>query len=247
LLGKFDLKLVPVSESRVDDVPEADQRIAERVRDRTMTTPASVWALVAAVRYVVEAGVPGDIVECGVWRGGSMMATAYALQEQDATERHLHLFDTFEGMPEPTHQDVSWSGARASDLMATETGRSGELLWARASLEDVTEGMRSTGYPDERIHYLRGKVEDTIPDAAPPAISLLRLDTDWYESSKHELEHLYPRLSPGGILILDDYAFWRGAGQATDEYFAQHPPRPLLTRVDDSGLRIAVKTTSPGA
>jgi O-methyltransferase len=243
-LGRFDLRLAPLTPQRVDDIPEADQHIYEMVRDRTMTTPASVWALVAAVRYVVDAGIQGDVVECGVWRGGSMMAVAHTLLEQGDVGRGLHLFDTFEGMPEPTDKDVLWSGASASDLMVTETGANADMLWARASLEDVTEGMSSTGYPEELVHCVRGRVEETIPGRAPDRIALLRLDTDWYESSKHELEHLYARLSPGGVLILDDYAWWKGARRATDEYFAAHPPAPLLVRVDDSGMRIAVKAAT---
>jgi hypothetical protein len=100
--------------------------------------------------------------------------------------------------------------------------------------------MRSTGYPDQRLHFIRGTVEETIPGAAPSRLALLRLDTDWYESTRHELLHLYPRLADGGVLIVDDYGHWEGARRAVDEYFAEHPPLPLLARVDYTA-RIAVK------
>jgi hypothetical protein len=232
---------VPVGHERIADIPAADQQLYAEVRSYTMTTPASIFSLISAVRYVVDSGVPGALLECGVWRGGSMMAVARTLRAEGDSTRDLYLFDTFEGMPDPTDEDVLWSGASAADLMASQTGGASELLWARASLQDVRAAMASTGYPDDHVHFVQGRVEQTLPSEAPESIALLRLDTDWYESSRHELVHLYPRLSRGGVLILDDYAWWNGVRQATDEYFAATPPAPLLVRVDDSGMRIAVK------
>jgi hypothetical protein len=98
----------------------------------------------------------------------------------------------------------------------------------------------STGYPADRLHLVQGKVEDTLPGAAPARIALLRLDTDWYESTRHELVHLYPRLVPNGVLIIDDYGDWVGAKEAVDEYFAAQPFQPFLSRMDHTG-RLAIK------
>jgi hypothetical protein len=98
----------------------------------------------------------------------------------------------------------------------------------------------ATGYPAERVHLVRGPVEETLPAAAPERLALLRLDTDWYASTRHELEHLYPRLVDGGVLIVDDYGHWQGARQAVDEYFAGTAPPPLLHRIDYTA-RIGVK------
>jgi hypothetical protein len=112
--------------------------------------------------------------------------------------------------------------------------------WCYASLEDVRQNLASTGYGMERIAFVKGKVEDTLPGSAPDSISLLRLDTDWYESTLHELVHLFPRLSAGGVLIIDDYGHWRGARRAVDEYLRDNSIRMLFDRVDYSG-RIAVK------
>jgi hypothetical protein len=84
-------------------------------------------------------------------------------------------------------------------------------------------------------------VERTVPAAAPPALALLRLDTDWYESTRHELEHLYPRLSAGGVLIIDDYGHWKGSRRATDEFIAATPDFGLLSRIDGTG-RLAIKS-----
>jgi len=241
VLATADLKLVPTEGGTEHDVSPEDAEILRDVAPYTMTTPASVVALVSAVRHVSAAGIPGAIVETGVWRGGSMRAVARTLRELDRQDVPLYLFDTFEGMVAPTDKDVAWTGESAEDLMRTETGKRAELLWARAPLDEVRRVLAETGYPAELLHFVIGLVEETIPEQAPDQIALLRLDTDWYASSKHELEHLYPRLSPGGILILDDYAWWDGVRMATDEYFAAHPPKPWLVRLDDSGARVAVK------
>jgi predicted O-methyltransferase YrrM len=107
-------------------------------------------------------------------------------------------------------------------------------------MEDVAEALRTTGYDQRRVHLIKGKVEDTVPGAAPETIALLRLDTDWYESTRHELEHLFPRLSPGGVIIIDDYGHWQGARRATDEYLQQNRIRLLLNRIDYTA-RIGVK------
>ena len=126
--------------------------------------------------------------------------------------------------------------------MAVEDKLSGRV-WAYGSLDEVRRNLGSTGYPDQYISFIEGKVEDTIPTNVPDRISLLRLDTDWYESTRHELQHLYPRLSPGGVLIIDDYGQWAGARKAVDEYVEDKKLKILLHRIDYTG-RIAVKLGS---
>jgi O-methyltransferase len=220
------------------DFDEADKELYRRVDPYTMTTPPRVYALVRAVEYVASRDVPGAIVECGVWRGGSMMAAALTLRRVGAANRNLYLYDTFAGMPPPSEADTTRSGERAADLLAQNDETS--HIWAIASLEDVRTAMLSVGYPQDRIHFVEGLVEETLPGTAPDEIALLRLDTDWYESTKHELEHLYPRLAPGGVLILDDYGHWQGARRAVDEYLADNGITLLLNRID-STARLAVK------
>ncbi len=226
--------------SRSDAVPRDIEPVTAAtigvVRPYTMTSAARIEALCQAVRYIVRNEVPGAIVECGVWRGGSMMAVARTLLEQAETSRLLYLFDTFEGMVPPGPKDRFRDGALASEIFERENKKS---AWCYAPLDEVRSLLRSTGYEDEKVHYIVGRVEDTLPYRAPQTISVLRLDTDWYESTRHELETLYPRLAPGGILLIDDYGYWQGARRAVDEYFdgLEHPP--LLTRVDDSA-RLAV-------
>jgi O-methyltransferase len=212
-------------------------RVIQRVRPRTMTGKEKLFGLILATRYLAQNAVPGDFVECGVWRGGSMQAAALTLIEEGDTRRHLHLFDTYEGMSEPTEKDRRNDGKSASELLA-EADKD-RKVWAYAGLEDVQEGMAELDYPQDQIHFHQGMVEETIPDKAPETIAMLRLDTDWYESTRHELEHLYHRLSPGGVLILDDYGHWEGARLAAQEFMKEHGARLVLLPLGSG--RIAIK------
>ncbi len=215
-------------------------QIIEKVAPFTMTSHERIAALCHAVDYVTKHNIPGDIVECGVWRGGSMMAAALTLLGANDVARSLYLFDTFEGMPPPTEVDRAASSGKSAALLLEEADES-SLIWAHAPLDDVRANLASTNYPADRIRFIRGRVEDTIPREAPQKIVLLRLDTDWYASTRHELIHLYPKLSVGGVLVVDDYGHWEGARQAVDEYINDNRLPILLQRIDYTG-RIAVKT-----
>ena len=171
-----------------------------------------------------------------------MLAAAHTLLRRGATDRDLYLFDTFTGMSEPTERDIRINqGKHASEFL--EASGPGPLAWARpgnfvATLEDVKEGFADLDYPEDRVHFVPGKVEDTVPEQAPERIAILRLDTDWYESTKHELSHLYRRLAPGGVLIIDDYGTWLGAKEATDEFLDETGEALLLTRVARAAVAV---------
>lgn len=169
------------------------------------------------------------------------MAAIKTLQELGDTSRDVYLFDTFEGMSAPSERDKVASGESAAEILAKTKRKEGPGIWCIAGLEDVQRNIGSTGYPEAKTHFVQGKVEDTLPERAPEEIALLRLDTDWYESTRHELVHLYPRLVKRGVLIIDDYGHWAGARQAVDEYLSALSFRPLLTRLDYTG-RLLVKT-----
>ncbi|HEX2234343.1 MAG TPA: TylF/MycF/NovP-related O-methyltransferase [Thermoleophilaceae bacterium] len=221
----------------------ADRRVIERALPLTMTGAARLLALIDAVRYCVARELEGDFAECGVWRGGSVVAIILVLQELGVEDRDIHLFDTFEGMTRPTEHDVSPIDPPALETWnAAETGRAWPELFdpEHFNEEAVRETVLDLGYPADRIHFVRGPVEKTLPRAAPEHLALLRLDTDWYESTRHELEHLYPRLVQGGVLIVDDYGHWEGARRAVDEYFLAQGEPLLLNRIDYTA-RIAVK------
>jgi len=218
----------------------------KRVRRDTLSTPQRVAALCDGVEYLSRSGIEGDLVECGVWRGGSMMAAAITLLRLGDTDRDLYLFDTFAGMPEPTDADVRspYDGYSLHSRWRRQARDPTASTWAAVPAEHVRERMLSTGYPAERIHLVPGLVEETLPDRAPERVAMLRLDTDWYASTRHELEQLYPRLADGGVLIVDDYGHYEGARRAVDEYFAELGERVLLNRIDYTG-RIAIRRGAP--
>lgn len=224
------------------DFDAVDRALWGRVMPYTMTGHTSAYSLRRAVEYVVRAGIPGDIVECGVWKGGCSMAMALTLEALGDRTRSLYLYDTYDdGWPEGGPDDVMTDGTTAHELWlaAVARGENPDTLFAKH--DQVAAAMKSTGYPMEKVHLVKGKVEETIPGTMPDKIALLRLDTDWYESTRHEFLHLYPRLAPGGVLIVDDYGLWQGSRKATDEYFSEQGIHMLLHRIDDYGCRIGIK------
>ena len=220
------------------EATERERSLMQTFSAYTMTSPARQWSLLKAVQYIDAHEIPGDIVECGVWRGGNMLMVKQA-RAGHPLGRKLHLFDTFAGMSEPTGEDVSFRGKRAAEEFRASQ-KSDHNEWCYASLEDVRAAFEQFGLLAPDVVFRKGKVEETLLDRAalPGAIALLRLDTDWYESTKAELDVLYPLLVPGGVLIVDDYGHWQGARKAVDEYFGNR--MPLLLPVDYS-CRIAVK------
>lgn len=217
------------------DFREDEIAIIREVRPWTLTTPERIYALIQAVRYISANHIAGAIVECGVWKGGSMAAIARTLLRIGDSTRDLYLFDTFTGMTAWSSNDVDYSGKTATEIIAEDPA-----YLCIAPLKSVKTVMNATSYPGERVHFVEGKVEDTIPAAAPEAISLLRLDTDWYESTRHELVHLFPRVSKHGVIIIDDYGHWQGSRKASDEFFSSQRIPILLNRIDAAG-RIFVK------
>ncbi|MEY2467880.1 MAG: O-methyltransferase [Actinomycetota bacterium] len=220
------------------DTDDHTRKVIKAIENHTLTPHGRVIALVDAVRHIAQRKVPGAVVECGVWRGGSMMAAAMTLIEQGDTSRDLYLFDTFTHMPPAGPEDIKASGRKVSDI---EQSGEASPIFDYIPIDEVRAGMLSTGYPAERIHLVQGMVEDTIPSQAPDAVALCRLDTDYYESTKHEMDHLYPRISTGGALLIDDYGEFLGARKAVDQFFDGQPqPRPFFHRIDHAA-RLVLK------
>jgi hypothetical protein len=170
------------------------------------------------------------------------MAMALELKRLGVKDRTIWLYDTFAGMTAPTEKDIeATTGESAAHLMETTEVGDGNNVWAFASKQDVTSNLTLTGYPLECLRLVEGDVSQTLKFDVPDSVSLLRLDTDWYESTRSSLEVLYPRLTTGGVCILDDYGHWQGARDAVDEYFAAQRRRPLMMPIDFGG-RIFVKT-----
>jgi hypothetical protein len=207
-------------------------RIYNKCKRFTMTSNERMQALHKSVVGIVNSKIPGDLVECGVWKGGSAMLMALTLLELNETSRKIYLYDTFTGMPTPTDDDY-----RVGDRSALAKNQ-WRKDWCFSPLSEVKKNMALTRYPKNKLIFVKGKVEKTIPRIIPSKIALLRLDTDWYESTKHELIYLFPLVSKNGVLIIDDYGYWAGSKKATDEYFINKPM--VIKRIDDTGI-IGVK------
>ena len=222
------------------DFSDNEIRIINMVRKFTLTSPERIVSLINAVKYIIKNKIPGDFVECGVWKGGSMMVVAITLIELGVSDRNLYLYDTYEGMSTPTDEDISYNNVTAEALLS-QVEKSNEFnIWCYSTLEEVQNNLNTLKYDQSKIHYVKGKVEDTIPGNMPGEIALLRLDTDWYESTYHELVYLYPLVVKRGILIIDDYGHWKGSRKATDQFFYEKNEYPLFNRVDYTG-RLAQK------
>jgi hypothetical protein len=236
LLHRMGYELRRSPEEKTDDLADFEgwqKDIIHRVQSFTMAGIPRTAALVHAVTHISKNKIAGDLAECGVWRGGSMMAAALTLLAFEDTTRDLYLYDTFEGMTAPADVDVSHDGQAAREMMAAEVRAHG--AWCPAGLEEVTANLLATGYPPARMHFVKGRVEETLPARAPRHLALLRLDTDWYESTHHELVHLFPRLDRDGVLIVDDYGHWQGSRKAVDEYFGGGLRPVFLHRIDYTG------------
>jgi len=239
ILKFFKLKLIQPGKRIVPfDVEEDFIEIHKRAQPYSMVSPERLYATYQAIKYAEANNIEGDVVECGVWKGGNSMVMALTLVNCNSQHRNIYLYDTYEGMVEPGEKDVDFKGQHSKGVWKKH--QSSEVNeWCYSPLEDVKQNMASTAYPKEKVHFIKGKVEDTIPATLPDKIAVLRLDTDWYESTVHELKHLFPRLADRGILLIDDYGHWKGQKEAVDAYFADKF-KPLLSRTDYSG-RMMIK------
>ena len=241
ILGTFNYKIVRKRGQFFDRAMEDEfTEIYEKCKDFTETSVEKMYSLYKATRYIVGRKIPGALVECGVYKGGSAMVMAHTLNKMNVADRKIYLYDTFTGMSEPSDHDISFNGTVASEKWK-KLQKDRYNQWVFSPLEDVKRNLYSTGYPQNNLHFVKGKVEETIPQTAPEAISLLRLDTDWFESTYHELRFLYPRLSSNGIILIDDYGAWKGSQKAVDTYFEENGIEVFLQRIDPEA-RIGVKS-----
>lgn len=246
MVGKLRCRIIPIHKATttVETLPKDMQgefkEIYEQCMDYTMTSIERMYALYQSVKYIVNSKVAGDFVECGIWKGGSSMLIAYTLLKLGDLCRKIYLYDTFEGMPKPIVKDKLLSdGTPAINIWRKyQSGNTSKYCFA--TLEEVKNNMSLTKYPQDNMIFVKGKIEDTIPKIMPSKISLLRLDTDWFESTYHELNYLFPLLSSGGVLIIDDYGHWSGAKEAMDKYFLENNIHILLNRIDYTG-RLGIK------
>ncbi|MEA3476864.1 MAG: TylF/MycF/NovP-related O-methyltransferase [Bacteroidota bacterium] len=236
----FRLKLIQPHKRIVPvDVEKDFTEIHRRAQPFSMVSPERLYATYQAIKYVESNNIEGDVVECGVWKGGNSMVMALTLRQCNSKQRNIYMYDTYEGMVEPGEKDIDFKGQHSGGVWKKH--QSSEVnQWCYSPLEEVEQNMVSTGYPMDKVHFIKGKVQGTIPDEIPEKIAVLRLDTDWYDSTRHELIHLFPLISRNGVLLIDDYGHWKGQKEAVDEFFADHKFKPLLCRSDYSG-RMMIK------
>lgn len=232
--------IMPEASARVRRIlPEASEEEVTQIllsKPTTMTSEERLWSLLKAVKYVEGNNIEGDFVESGVWKGGSSRLMAQVLMDSFGPTRDLWLFDTFEGVPAPGEKDVRSNGKTARELLEQDNReRETSLYWGFAAEEPVKGNLLETGYPIDKLHFIKGDVRETLPKWAPEKIAICRLDTSWYESTKVELETLMPRMTPGGVVIVNAYGDWSGVKMAIDEYFNARDWTPLLHRVDYTG------------
>jgi hypothetical protein len=243
LLKPLGIYVGKVKKNFIDPYYDLDSNrkdILEIANKYSMTGGPRLAQLIQAVDHISKHKIKGDIVECGVWRGGSMLAVAQTLKLNNDTDRKLFLFDTYEGMNKPTIHDKNVKGIDAIIKFDQLKFNDESSDYCYADIDDVKKTLSLANYPKDNLNFIKGQVEKTLPDVNIGPIALLRLDTDWYESTKHELIHLYNQLVSGGILIIDDYGYWEGAKKAVDEFFEERGINIFLGRIDDTG-RIAVK------
>jgi O-methyltransferase len=247
--AELDYQLLMIHQQLLAEFGDAEpqfREIYERCKPFTMTSIERLYGLYKGVQYIAAAEIPGDLMECGVWRGGSCMLMASTLLALGKPDRRIFMFDTFEGHPAPDpERDVDLWGNRAYEEWRSQTHEGAIKGWGRAPLDEVMDNLQSTGYPRTLLRFVKGMVENTAPCNLPEQLALLRLDTDWYASTRAALAHFYPLLAPGGVLILDDYGHYQGQRQAVDEYFQAIGQYLLFHRIDYS-CRVAVKPAMVG-
>jgi len=241
------LNLELASESKIFPIEftERDKEIYNYVKSNklTMVPHEGLINTILSANYVVKNGIVGDFVECGVWRGGNALA-ALMVFEALGSEKLVWLYDTFQGMTEPSDDDFQLQSQELASVQFSKFQRDDHNAWCYASIEDVRKNISDSGVNISHAKLIQGDVMETLRDEenVPTSICALRLDTDWYESTKEEMARLYPLVSKKGILIIDDYGYWNGSRKAIDEFFHETDyERPFLQVVYINGTRCGIK------
>lgn len=204
---------------------EFKNQIVAATKPYTLLSAERILCNIESIEKVVRAGIEGDIVECGVWKGGSVMSMLYALKELNE-KRNVWLYDTFEGMTEPKDIDKDYKNESAESLL-----KASSFFKCYSPIEEVSNNINKVGYIGA-TNFVKGDILNN--KQFPDKIALLRLDTDWYDSTKYELENFYPLVSKGGIVIVDDYGYWKGSRLAVDEFIQGKDI--TLNVIDDTGV-----------
>jgi len=224
---------------QIAEASELEKEICKISSKYSMTSLPRLWTLIQAIKEIHFKNLEGDIVECGVWKGGNLILSQL-LVENYKLNKKVYGYDTFAGMSQPCDMDVQRITGEFAEVEWKNRNKQNQNLWCYSSFEEVQTNIKNNVENFNNVRLIQGKVEETLEDEnnLPKTISLLRLDTDWYESTKIELQVLYPRLVKGGVLIIDDYGMWDGCRRAVDEYFKDSY---VWLHYIDEGCRLVIK------
>ena len=247
LFKKIGYDLSKIEKYNLDkNLPELssfEKKLLHDVSGLTMTGPDRIFALMKSIEFIQKNNVKGDFVECGVWRGGNLIIFQKFIDKYKLKKK-IYAYDTFKGMSEPETVDKTFDEKKAkqllNNLMKKKINKKDNILFAYSSKKDVIQNFK-TKTRSNNLKCIEGKVEDTlkIKKNLPKKIAILRLDTDWYRSTKIELEKLYPIVQKNGIIIIDDYGYWKGARKAVDEFFKKK--NVVIFKIDFTGRMIIKK------
>lgn len=238
LINKFNFKIehknswYKRNEHLIAEISQIELDIVKSISNYSMSTPANHWAIIQSIKHISKNNIDGDFVECGVWKGGNIILFKLIL-DLLKLNKNIYAFDTFEGMPEPGEKDFDLKNIDAKKTF--DKYKNKDIKWCYSTLDEVKSNIKSfNANYIETYNFVKGKVEETLNDEKnlPNKISLLRLDTDFFDSTKKELEVLFPKLVSGGVLIIDDYGHWKGAKKAVDQYFELDKNFLWLHRID---------------
>jgi hypothetical protein len=229
LSKKFGYRLIKIQKKNWHDdfvgISKFEKKSLEVASKYSMTGFERMFFLVKALKQIKIDNIEGDFVECGVWRGGNLILFQKIIEELKLKNRKIFAYDTFFGMNQPGHFDLNIKNEKAkiilNSLEKKRVDPNKNIILAKCDLDEVKKNFHTNTKKNDNLICIKGEVEKTlkIKKNLPKKISLLRLDTDWYQSTKIELEVLFPLLSKNGILVIDDYGYWKGSKKAVDEYF----------------------------
>lgn len=240
LLAKRGIELKYKDQPLYDDEAMI-QQATSLIEGYTMLPHTRLVSLADQISYCNTTGVEGAFVECGVWKGGAVALMAYVSKLTGGQNRSFHLFDAFQDICAPNPEIDGPTALKQTGKFAVY--KEGEpqpmtgfydQFGGHGTIDACREVIGKTGFPEHHIHFHKGWFQDTVFDAAKTIgpIALLRLDGDWYESTKVCLEAFYDKVTPGGFVIFDDYLAYDSCKKAVDEFFDKRGVKPFLIRYD---------------
>lgn len=232
--SKFGLVITKTKPSIVE-ITQEEKDLIDLCKNFSMTTDIRMWALLNSLKKILSENIEGEIVECGIWKGGNIILIKKFMERYNLKKK-IYCYDTFEGMYETSKEDRELS----TNIDAKEIINDDHKYVCESSFQQTENNIKKNVNNMNDIFFIKGKVEDTLKvnKNIPEKISICRLDTDYYSSTKIELEKLYSRISKGGVLIVDDYGHWSGSKKAVDEFFKD---KFIMKHYVDYACRLIIK------